>query len=190
MTTASIFDTFPTLETPRLRLRRILPSDAAEWLKVWTNPDVMRYLADFEGGVATLKDMNGLVAWADGIFARETGLRWAITLKPDDTLIGSCGFHLYSAANRCAEIGYELNRDFWRQGIMSEAVAAILRFGFGPMNLHRIEANVTEGNEGSAGLLRHLGFTYEGAWREREYLRGHWYDLWQFGLLEDEFHAV
>lgn len=187
MTSHSVFDTFPTLETSRLRLRRIVPGDAAAWLKVWINPDVMRYLAGFEGDQATIKDMNGLISWADGIYFKETGLRWAITRKPDDTLIGSCGFHLYSAANRWAEIGYELNRDYWRQGIMAEAVSAMLRFGFGPMNLHRIEANVTEGNEASAGLLRHLGFTYEGAWREKEYLRGRWHDLWQFGLLEGEF---
>jgi ribosomal-protein-alanine N-acetyltransferase len=184
--TDSIFDSFPILETPRLRLRQIAKSDAAAWLAVWNHPEVMQFLVDFEEPQTDISEVHGLIAWADGMYLQETGLRWAITRKPDDTLIGTCGFHLYSSRNRCAEIGYELHHDYWRQGVMAEAVSAMLRFGFGPMNLHRIEANVTVGNEASAGLLRSLGFTMEGTWRDKVYARGRFHDLWQFGLLEGE----
>lgn len=70
---------------------------------------------------------------------------------------------------------------------MLEAVSAMLRFGFDQMNLHRIEANVTVGNEASASLLCRLGFKLEGTWRDKVYARGQFYDLWQFSLLEDEY---
>jgi [ribosomal protein S5]-alanine N-acetyltransferase len=185
----SIFDTFPILETERLRLRRVVAADAGAWLAVWNDPDVMRYLVEFDEGRTDIDEVNGIIAWCDDIFAKQTGMRWAITLKPDDTLIGTCGFHLYSARDRWAEIGYELGRAYWRQGIMREALGAVLAFGFGPMNLHRVEANVTVGNEASAGILRRLGFTLEGTWREKEYARGRFHDLWQFGLLEQEYRG-
>ncbi len=181
------FERFPTLETDRLRLRRITAADAEAWLAVWNHPAVMRYLIDFDRDSTDLDEVRGIVDWADQVFADHTGIRWAISLKPDATMIGSCGFHLYSQAHRCAEIGYELHRNYWRRGLMTEALRALLRFGFHDMNLHRIEANVTVGNEASAGLLRSLGFCQEGTWRDKVYARGQFHDLWQFGLLEDEY---
>jgi [ribosomal protein S5]-alanine N-acetyltransferase len=185
--TAYHFDSFPELETERLRLREITADDASDWLAVWDHPDVMRYLVDFDQQATDLGEVRGIIDWTRGIFANRTGLRWAITLKPEPTLIGTCGFHLYSPVNRCAEIGYELHHEYWRRGIMAEALAEILRFGFEALNLHRIEANVTRGNDASAGLLRRLGFTQEGTWRDKVYARGQFHDLWQFGLLEDEY---
>ena len=184
------FTSFPVLETGRLRLRRILPADADAWLAVWNHPDVMRHLIDFQQPTTDLDEVNSLIQWADDILKNQSGMRWAVTLKPDATLIGSCGFHLYSRANRCAEIGYELHHDYWRRGIMLEALSDLLRFGFEAMQLHRIEANVTVGNEASAGLLRRLGFKQEGTWRDKVYSRGRFHDLWQFSLLEQDWRAT
>ena len=146
----------------------------------------MRYLIDFE----TAPDEGAvwsIIEWANEIYAQQSGIRWAVTLKPDSTMIGSCGFHLYNPANRWLEIGYELHPDYWRQGLMSEAVSAVLRFCFDRLRVHRIEANVTVGNAASAGLLRHLGFVLEGTWRERVFWRGQFHSLWQFSILEAEY---
>lgn len=70
---------------------------------------------------------------------------------------------------------------------MREALNAVLRFGFQQMNLHRIEANVTVSNSTSAGLLECQGFQKEGTWHDKVYARGRFSDLWQYGLLENEF---
>ena len=102
-------------------------------------------------------------------------------------MIGSCGFHDYKPSHRSAEIGYELHHDYWRKGIMTEAVSELLRFCFNDLNLHRVSANVTVGNEASAGLLKSLGFTHEGTWRDCVFWRGAFHSLWQFGLLEGEY---
>lgn len=72
---------------------------------------------------------------------------------------------------------------------MSEAVGALVQFCFDQLAVHRIEANVTCGNEASAALLRSLGFQLEGTWRERVYWKGAFHSLWQFGLLEPEYRA-
>ncbi len=187
MMSAFDFAAFPELETERLFLRHITEADSETWLAVFNHPDVIRYLIDSENLTTDQNEIESIIKWANDIFTHQTGIRWAITLKPANRMIGSCGFHLYKQHDRCAEIGYELHFDFWRQGIMSEAVAAMLEFGFRRMQLHRIEANVTEGNQASAELLRRLGFKLEGTWRDKVFARGQFHNLWQFGLLENEY---
>jgi len=180
------FSTFPVLETERLRLRRILPGDIDTWLAIFTHPDVRRYLVDVEENTQ-FDTVREIVDWADEIFEHKSGIRWAITLKSDDTMIGSCGFHIYDAHNQKLEIGYELSKDYWRKGIMTEACKAVLNFCFDELKVHRIEADVTVGNEASAGLLKSLGFTQEGTWRDRVFAGGKFYSLWQFGILKNEY---
>jgi len=182
------FADVPTLETDRLRLRRITPNDHHDWLAVWNSPGALDYLIDFEG--APRDDVTReIIAWADRIAREKSGIRWAITLKPADTMIGSCGFHLYERRHRRAEIGYELHSDYWRRGIMSEATAAVLRFCFDRLGLHRVEADVVEGNVASAALLKKMGFTLEGVWQDRVHKRGAFHSLWQFALLEPDYRA-
>lgn len=180
------YSEFPLLETERLVLRQILPSDVEDWLAVWCEPAVMRYMIDFDKTPQTIDDVMPIIEWTDDIFTKQTGLRWAIVKKSFNKMLGSVGFHLYHKANRCAEIGYELHPAYWRQGIMTEALQEVLTFGFRQLNLHRIEANVTVGNEASANLLHRLGFTQEGTWRDKVISRGQFVSLWQFSLLEDE----
>ncbi len=178
----------PTLETDRLVLRRILDADRRDWLAVFRSPDALDYLIDFDQPPRE-EDMDEIVGWAERIFVAKTGIRWAITLKPSDQMIGSCGFHVYDTRNQKLEIGYELHSAYWRRGIMTEAVAAVLRFCFERLEAHRVEADVTEGNVASAALLKKLGFTLEGVWRERIYWRGSNQSMWQFGLLAPEYRS-
>lgn len=179
------FSTIPNLETDRLLLRRIVSSDTQDWLNILSNDAVTRYLVDIEE--TNLAEIADIIQWTDAIITEKTGIRWAITLKPDDVLIGTCGFHAYNQHNQRAEIGYELSADYWRKGIMREAVSAVLDFLFNTLEVHRVEADVTVGNEGSSGLLKNLGFTHEGTWRDRVYARGQFHSLWQFGLLKAEY---
>lgn len=180
------FSEFPILESDRLRLRRILPSDAEAWFGIFQNDEVRRYLVDFDDN-PIFEELSEIIEWTDAIFENKTGIRWAITLKPDDVMIGSCGFHVYNAKNRSLEIGYELGQDYWRKGIMREATTMVLDFCFSQLNVHRIEADVTVGNDASAGLLRALGFTHEGTWRDKVHVRDQFFSLWQFGLLANEY---
>ena len=183
------FAVLPTLETERLRLRRVTEADESAWLAALRSPGALDYLIDFEG-VPDDRLVSDIIVWAQRIFAEQSGIRWAITLKPDPKMIGSCGFHLYERRHRRAEVGYELHSDYWRRGIMTEALAAVLRFCFDELCLHRVEADVVEGNAASAALLNKLGFNLEGLWQDRIYGRGAFHSLWQFALLEAEFRAL
>ncbi|MCY4146779.1 MAG: GNAT family protein [Chloroflexi bacterium] len=183
------FSEIPILETARLRLRRIMRADCDDWLSALQSPGAIDWLSDFESAPRR-EEVQGIIDWAEAIFAERTGIRWALTLKPDDRLVGTCGFHLYSQTRHCAEIGYELHSSYWRRGLMSEAAAAVMRFCFDRLWLHRLAADATEGNVASAALLQKLGFSLEGVLRERVFWRGGHHNLWLFSLLEPDYHEL
>ncbi|MCY7541071.1 GNAT family N-acetyltransferase [Bacillus pumilus] len=80
-------------------------------------------------------------------------MRWGISLKEDPAIIGSCGFLNLEKQHYRTEIGYELHHDHWRKGIMSEAIAAVLRYGFQEMDLNRIEAIIDPANTASISII-------------------------------------
>ena len=75
-----------------------------------------------------------------------------------------------------ANLGYSLARKAEGRGLMTEALGALLAHAFGPMGLHRIEANHLPSNRRSAAVLRRLGFRREGLAREYLLIAGRWQD--------------
>jgi len=103
-------------------------------------------------------------------------------------VIGLFGIHHWNKYHRRAEMGYDLNRAYWGQGIASEALRAIIQFGFEQLNLNRIYAGTIADNHESVCLLERLGFEREGtrrgfSWEDD----GTFHDGAMYGLLRDEF---
>jgi [ribosomal protein S5]-alanine N-acetyltransferase len=177
---------FPELQTQRLVLRKTRRTDAPELLRVFSDPEVMRF---YNLDVLTdIQQAEAIVDGRDSRFMEGYGIRWAICLKDDDRFIGSAGLQPWHHAWRFAELGYDLGREYWGKGIMVEALSAILDHGFGPMNLHRVEAQVMPANRQSSRVLEKLGFTREGLLRERGYWKGAHHDLIIYSLLAREHY--
>jgi ribosomal-protein-alanine N-acetyltransferase len=187
MSIDDVFTSFPRLETPRFTLRQIEMSDAEAIFRTFSDEAVMAYYGELPH--RSVEDSRALIRMQHVWYARREGIRWGIARREDDVIIGSCGFHRFDEEFRRAETGYELGQAYWRQGIMSEALSAIIAFGFTTMELHRIEAVVDEDNERSKSLLRKLGFTHEGTLRQRFYFRDRFWDEHYFGLLADEWRV-
>jgi ribosomal-protein-alanine N-acetyltransferase len=185
MSAEDAFTNFPRIETPRLVLRQITQADAAARFATFSDPLVMEYYG--EEPHQTIEESQELITALDQWYARREGIRWGITLRGADEVIGSCGFFLFDEGFRRAEMGYELRRAYWRQGIMREALTAIITYGFNTMGFQRIEALVNQDNEASAALLLALGFTHEGTLRQRFWQRGRFWDDLYFGLLRAEW---
>lgn len=185
MTIDAAFTDFPTLTTDRLRLRQIQPSDAEPLYAILSDPQVMQYYGSEP--YQTLADAQTAIMRGQTRYAEREALRWAITRQGDDRFIGSCVLNHFDPDFHHAETGYELDRASWGQGIMHEAMATVLTFGFTELALHRIEAQIDMQNARSKGLLLKLGFTYEGNLRQRFYFRGRFEDEYYFGLLKDEW---
>jgi RimJ/RimL family protein N-acetyltransferase len=162
----NVFQSFQQLDTSRLILRRMLDTDAEAIFRVLGDDETTRYYDD-----ATFTHVsqatNQIEAWENGYINRRC-IRWGITYKGDGVVIGSCGYYGIHPWHMRASIGYELARAFWRQGIMTEALSAIINLGFTEMGLNRIDAVVMPENVASIRLLEKLGFCNEGLLREYE----------------------
>lgn len=179
---------FPQLETKRLLLRELKSTDAEAMHRYLSNPEVTLYL-DTQPH-RSLKQTQDLMNFLASLSEKGEGFRWGITLKSGDAagvVIGTCGYHAWAKDHFRAEIGYELARDYWGQGIMAEAVKALLTFGFEQMALNRVEAMVLEGNRASARFLEKMGFQQEVVLREYEFVQGRFRDVQLFSLLSKDY---
>jgi ribosomal-protein-alanine N-acetyltransferase len=92
----------------------------------------------------------------------------------------------YAPEHARAELGYVLSREHRGKGLMPEAVRAVIRFGFGRMELNRIQARCVAENTASARVMEKVGMTYEGTLRESEYIKGAFWDIKIYSILRRE----
>jgi len=175
------------LNTRDLRLRPSNPSDAESIFTMLSDPQSMKYWSDqpIKDLAAAVKVLNkDLESDAQG-----NSMCWAITFNGQDKMIGKCILFQFSQPHRRAEIGYILNREYWRQGLMHQALEAVIDFAFNTLKLHRIEADVDTENAGSLRLLEKLGFIREGLLKERWFVYDEWQDSVVLGLLKQDWLA-
>lgn len=175
------FTPFPVLRTGRLLLRRIEPEDAEAMLFLRSNPTIMQYL-DREPA-QTIGEAAFFIRMITEAQERNEGINWGISLADDPRLIGTIGFWRLMKEHYRAEIGYLLHPDFWGQGLVSEAMTAVMNYGFDVMKLHSVEANVNPDNKASVRILQKAGFVQEAYFRENYYFRGRFLDSLIFSKL-------
>jgi len=182
------FSRFPILITERLRLRQLTHDDAEGMRAMLSSEEVLRFLnldpVDTPGKAISLID------WLNEQYEQQNGINWAITLADDGRLIGSCGGHSWNRGDRHIDIGYQLLPAYWGGGYATEAARAIIGWLFENLDLHRIQADCTDGNIASERVLLKCGFSVEGIWREQCWEHERWVDIKQFGLLRKEFEHV
>jgi [ribosomal protein S5]-alanine N-acetyltransferase len=179
---------FSSIETGRLKLRKPLQKDANELLKITQDAVVMEYygMPPFKNKAEALAEIE----WFNKLFARTEGIRWVITDKMTGGYIGDIGFNSHVHKHARAEIGFKLTQAYWHQGIMLEALGAVLEYGFAVMQLNRIEAVVDPGNARCLGLLKRVGFKEEGLLREYEREEKGFVDLVMLSLLKREHELI
>ncbi|MFS8138122.1 MAG: GNAT family N-acetyltransferase, partial [Thermomonas sp.] len=124
--------TFPRLETQNLALREIAEADAANLLSIHGDPEHMKWfgsdpLADIDGAK---KLVRTFAKWRE---EPASGTRWGIQLKGTPGLIGTCGLFRWNRSWRTCLVGYEISSLHQGRGLMQEALAAVLAWGFRDM---------------------------------------------------------
>ncbi len=176
------FSPFPEIITERLLLSSIQKEDAPEILQLRSNEKVMEYI-DKEK-LKTLEETETLIKRINEDAANNDGITWKISVKENPgKLIGTIGFWRIIKPHYRAEVGYMLNPDFWKNGLMKEALQAVIDFGFNTICLHSIEAHINPGNAASAGLLEKLNFVREAYFKEDYFFRGKFLDSAIYSLL-------
>ncbi|WP_121662064.1 GNAT family N-acetyltransferase [Metabacillus litoralis] len=175
---------FPIIETERLILRGVTIEDANDMFKYLSDKEVVKYMG--LASCQTVRDVLDEINWYKTIRKDGTGIRWGVTLKGDGKIIGSCGFLNMVTKHHRAEVGFELNKDYWGKGIASEALEAVVKFGFHHYQLERIEALIEPANLPSQKLVEKQGFTREGLLRHYEYTCGKFDDLYMYSIIKGD----
>jgi len=157
------FSAFHTLMTDRLILRECQVDDAADLFAFRSDPEGQKFNSQ------PMKDRDESVTLIDEIrqaYATQCAVHWAVALAETGRVMALFDFGAWERYHRRAEVGYDLAADNWGRGLATEALAAILSFGFQEMQLNRVEAQTIVDNLPSVRLLLRLGFRQEGVRRE------------------------
>lgn len=146
---------FPILHTKRLRLREIIASDLERIYYFRSDPEIAKYIKrepqTLETAEAHIKKITAEARAAKSI-------SWGITSNDSEVLIGSICLWNFSDDKKTAEVGYDLDTKFQGWGLMSEALKAVLDYGFGNCGFKTIEAYTDYRNIPSINLLKRHGF--------------------------------
>ena len=115
---------------------------------------------------------------------------WAIEFKQNNKVIGSVGLHrdINRSGINSKVLGYVLSKDYWRQGIMTEAVKAVIKYAFEEENLDLISVQHFRFNNNSKRVIEKCGFKYEGTLRKgRKLFNGKVVDLVCYSMLKEEY---
>ena len=178
------FHPFHNLETERLILRRVDNNDYKEVLSLRSNPETMKYIPR-----PLLKNEDDALAhilMIETKIQNNEGINWAITIKGDPKLVGVIGHYRIQLENYRAEIGYMILPEFNGQGIVTEAVKEVVKYGFEIMKLHSIEAVIDPDNVASANVLKKNGFVKEAHLKENEFHEGRFYDSVIYSILNKD----
>lgn len=90
---------------------------------------------------------------------------------------------------RSAYLGYYVGEPYAGRGYMTEALGLLLGRAFGPLKLHRVEANIQPGNLASLALVKRAGFSQEGYSRRYLKIGGCWRDHERWAILAEDWRA-
>jgi RimJ/RimL family protein N-acetyltransferase len=159
----------PTLETLRLRLRPLAPTDEADLVALDSDPEVMRYVGSPAGvkSPAETRERARMRIREEQRGDYEPLGFWRIEARSDRAFLGVGALIRMpdggdGPAAGDVEVAYRLARSAWGQGIATEAAAALVAHALGPLGLPRVVAVTYPANQASQRVLDKLGFERRG----------------------------
>ncbi len=170
------------IETERLRIRLLTGDDWHAVHAYTSDPGVLTYLPE---EVMTEEQTRQFVATS----MTEEARAYAVDLRAEDRLIGHISFHPWFAP-RIYEIGWVFHPRYHGQGYATEAAAALLRYGFTSLQVHRVIATCQPENTPSSRVMEKLGMQREAHFRKCIYRDERWWDEYFYAILEEEWFAA
>jgi RimJ/RimL family protein N-acetyltransferase len=144
------------IETPRLRLRQFTHDDLNDLCRLYSNPDLMRYIGK---GTRTKNETQTALSSIIKHYEHGFGM-WAVIYKDDGKLIGRCGLCFLDKTLE-VELGYLLAQSYWGKGLATEASHTSLKYGFEILKLDKIVAIAQPENIASRRVMEKVGMKYE-----------------------------
>ena len=169
------------IETDRLIIRRFELNDAEMMFRNWTNDSIVtRYMRwQAHETVETTKEV--LQHWVDG-YKDNNCYHWGICFKEGE-IIGSIGIFVTSEHDFSAEAGYCIGRKWWSQGVVSEALKAVLNYMFTHTDIERIGAYHAVENPASGRVMEKAGMKFEGLVKHQFRNNYGFYDCNLYGII-------
>jgi len=179
-----------TLETERLRLRRFTMNDLSQiYENCWGDHEVWKWT-----NYAPMHSVEDVVHAADmftdtwlNAYERSNRYSWAIQLKSTGEVIGRFfGMHPDDRL-RQIELAYELGRNWWNRGLMTEATQAVIHFFFQEVGLNRIQSHHADANPASGKVMQKCGMTYEGTMRQALVCNHGVFDKMNYAIVKNDW---
>ena len=174
------------LNTERLILRRFLIDDAENMFKNWANDgEVTRYLTwpthnDIEVTKYVLGD------WIKN-YENNDFYNWAIIFKETNEPIGSIGAVEKKDDIKMVHIGYCIGKNWWKKGIVSEALNELIKYFFEKVGVNRIEARYDPNNLNSGKVMSKCGMKYEGYLKQSDKNNQGIVDAVYYGIIAEDY---
>ncbi len=183
-----IFTRLPTIETPRLILKKISMDNLYDMNRYASMEETSKYLVWTPH--FNLLETRGTIEFHMNQYKKGASPDWGINHKEDGVFIGTCGFTSVDEYNNSAELGYVLSPEYWRRGLMKEALGAVMRVAFSQIGFHRLTVRIMDGNIASVKLAESMGFVYEGTARDCQIIKGAYATVHTYSILEDEYEKI
>ena len=183
MEVKAVFGDLPALRTDRLLLRRLEASDVEDLFAYASDPEIAEHTS--WPAHETIEDSREFLSYVLEQYQKGEVAPWGVVYK--GKLVGTCGFLDWYLHSSWAEIGYALSSKYWRRGLMTEAVRAVISFGFRTMKLNRIQGRCEVENTASIRVMEKAGMKLEGVLREHEYGEGRYLDICMYSILRREW---
>lgn len=169
------FTPFPDLETERLQLRQLRASDEAAIFSLHSDKENRKYL-DLPLAESLEDAQKFIKKISEGVLMDEF-IYWGICLKNKPEVIGTICIWNFSSKIAKAEVGFELGAEFQRQGYMTEALHAIIHYGFKTLNLSILEAYTNSKNPKSSAILKKFNFEKISVFNEEHSSKKYYYSM-------------
>lgn len=180
---------FDTLDTPRLRLRRLVPADLDALVAYRSRPEVARYTPWANYGVdegrMLIAEMADRQPGQPG-----TWFQFGLTERGGEHLVGDVGLRTDAVQPDTYEVGFTLSPDCQGRGYATEAVAAVLDYAFGRLGAHRVFGNCDARNLASARVMERAGMRREAHFHEDWWSKGEWTSSFIYAALDREWVAA
>ena len=157
-----------------IHLRQQSKDDAPEFFEYYNNKQVNQFI--LAAVPKTLEEAAAELTYCRNLFYIARGLHWAIARNDNNKMIGAIGIYLKETPNVC-EICYELNQEYWNQGIMSSSMKSVIHYLTHSLGITQIEALTLKDNTASGHLLEKHGFHFAKTLKEHRLFKGKKYDV-------------
>ena len=188
MLNADFMTYMPELATPRLRIRKLTMRDAQDIYRYSRDPEVARHVL-WEAH-RSIGDSRAYLRYMLRRYRAHEPASWGIEYAATGQIIGTIGFMWIQQDNASAEVGYSLSHDYWHRGIMTEALGAVIQYGFDELHLNRIEAQHEVTNPASGAVMRKCHMQKEGTLRSRLFNKGHYVDVDLYAILRKDYNRL